>query len=437
MISTHLPVGATLVVVAAIGLTPPSAVPQTHTSDQAVRLASSSLANVPINVAQAIANVPANELKALQQLTDALNWGGTAWATTPRHVAGYDPSDPPLMSAVVNVLVPFPALSVPLGDQLNILAEAELPMNPGCIASYGCASWSALFGGWFQIPLSDLLAGTTLPEISVPVEWASGAVEDVPWSGEYVQFEPFAPVQSVVSSLLADPTGVETVSLSDAVITLKNLGPALNVAFNPYVPGSFILDPDTVGPVADVMLALEPILGRFAPDPAAAIPDPGVSADSGVVAQTSPMDVDAPGATTARESGSPAESRPSIREAGATALKAVTAAVENPKDVAAVTRPSRTIGTSPATSGPGVASGGLRDALSGAAGNPLKTASAKLAQRGLFGGRTDSAATTSPAGGRGPGVRGPFGSKGPGGAKASGTPNDSRASEGTDKSTSD
>jgi hypothetical protein len=104
-------------VVAITPIAPPP--PDVHIASPATRLtaASASIANVPVNVIQAIANVPANEIAAMQ-----------SWRMPPFHRElvgwkrvqhlGTDPTDPPFVKAVVAVLVPFPALSGPLGEQL-------------------------------------------------------------------------------------------------------------------------------------------------------------------------------------------------------------------------------------------------------------------------------------------------------------------------------
>jgi hypothetical protein len=98
----------------------------------AVSLAADSIANVPVNLLGAIASAPANELKALYALANSLVASGNWLVLTPTNVFGWDTANPEMLKQLVNALVPFPAISERLGDQLNIIAEAELPMYAGC-----------------------------------------------------------------------------------------------------------------------------------------------------------------------------------------------------------------------------------------------------------------------------------------------------------------
>src|SRR5689334_3189783 len=69
-----------------------------------IRLAADSIANVPVNLAIDLINVPANEIQALNNWSDALQAGGSWWSKTPTNVWGWDPGNPPMLEALVAVL---------------------------------------------------------------------------------------------------------------------------------------------------------------------------------------------------------------------------------------------------------------------------------------------------------------------------------------------
>ncbi|MDT5197548.1 MAG: hypothetical protein QOH20_4302, partial [Mycobacterium sp.] len=153
--------------------------PDFPVASPAVRLAADSIANVPLNLLQAILSVPANEVKALHGLADSLVASGNWFVLTPTNVFGWDTANPEMLKQLVNVLLPFPAISVPLGDALNVIAEAELPMNANCTLE--CPDVYPLLKGFFQVPLTQLISGYTFPTVINPV----GGYEEE-WSGETV-----------------------------------------------------------------------------------------------------------------------------------------------------------------------------------------------------------------------------------------------------------
>lgn len=57
-------------------------------------------------------------------------------AVVPTPVLRIDPLDPPKIASAIDVLVPFPALQVPLGEQVSIIAQAEVPINSGPFTRY-------------------------------------------------------------------------------------------------------------------------------------------------------------------------------------------------------------------------------------------------------------------------------------------------------------
>jgi hypothetical protein len=259
--------GAALVGASVIAVTPIAAPPpDISVANVPVRLAASSIANIPVNLAIDIINIPANEIYAQQQWAIALAAGGSWWLKTPTNVWGWDPGNPPMLEAALDVLVPFPAISgdggVPascgdrcppgnsagtsylggsappgtLGYGLNVLAAAEAPMNANC--GFTCADVSGEFGSYFQVPLSALMSGYTFPTVidanqpGYPVAWSGQAAGPI---------DLLAPFTNFVNSLMADPSTnpIQIVSLQDIIRTNEMLDNANNVAFNPWFQGNF------------------------------------------------------------------------------------------------------------------------------------------------------------------------------------------------------
>lgn len=219
----------------------------------ALDLDSGSVWNIPANIVNAIISIPRAYINALNDLSYSLEVTGSWWVYTETNVLGYDPADPPKITALINLLIPFEALSEPLGEQVSWWAKANLPMNAGCTgtAPPTCEDANAILSEMFQVPIWDLITGYTFPELNNPVSDAESAAgeeidgekgDEVPWSGESVQLNPWDPVYSVVNYLLADPAEntPEAVTLTEIVETVTRLGAALWEAFNPFVPGSFL-----------------------------------------------------------------------------------------------------------------------------------------------------------------------------------------------------
>ncbi|MCH9729945.1 MAG: PE-PPE domain-containing protein, partial [Actinomycetia bacterium] len=210
--------------------------------------------NILPNLVNAIASIPRAYLNALNDLSHSLEVTGNWWVYTPTNVLGYDPADPPKISAITNLLVPFEALSNPLGEHLSWWAKGNLPMDPGCTGTVGpaCTNPDQIVSKMFLAPLWDLFSGYQFAELNNPVSDAEGAAGEeipgeegtpVPWSGQAVQLNPMDPVYSVLNYLLAPPeqNTPEAFTFTDVIESVMRFGDALNLAFNPFVPGSYLL----------------------------------------------------------------------------------------------------------------------------------------------------------------------------------------------------
>jgi hypothetical protein len=215
---------------------------------------SGSAANIPANLLNAVISVPRAFVDAVNDLSYSLEVTGNWWVYTPTNVLGFDPADPPKMTALANLAIPFKPLSNAVGDHFAWWARANLPMNAGCTGSVGpaCADPAAILAKMFLAPSWVLNAGYQFPELYNPVSDAEAEIgeeipgsvgQEVPWSGASVKLDPADPVNSMLNYLMAAPATntPRTVTLTEISATLDRFGKALDLAFNPFVPRSFLL----------------------------------------------------------------------------------------------------------------------------------------------------------------------------------------------------
>ena len=209
--------------------------------------------NVPANILNAIISVPRAYLDALDDVSYSMEVTGSWWVYTPTNVLGYDPADPPKITSITNMLIPFQALSDPLGEHVSWWAKANLPMNAGCTgtAPPTCKDANAILSHMFTAPIWDLIAGYTFPALNDPVSDAEGAAgeeipdsegQPVPWSGANIQINPYDPIWSVINYMFADPAQnlPEKFTLAEVGQSLVRFAKAVWVDFYPFVPGSFL-----------------------------------------------------------------------------------------------------------------------------------------------------------------------------------------------------
>lgn len=213
--------------VAAAAITPASPLPSLiSVTERQLRLVAdeASLLNVPLNFFQALVNIPSNELGAMTLLGNSLLFSGDWWAPNATNIWGEDPGDPGHFMAVVDSLIPFPAISgqgqpepgyidpadptgptsfswadaaaghLGLGQQITLLVDAELPVSASSDADWSAPMYPVteitgstfidrniwffaslfglqkypLFDNWYQVPVSDLQNGYTFPTIANP-----------------------------------------------------------------------------------------------------------------------------------------------------------------------------------------------------------------------------------------------------------------------------
>ena len=215
---------------------------------------SGSSANIAANIVNAVASIPRAFVDALNELSYALEVTGNWWVYSPTNVLGFDPADPPKITALTDLAIPFKPISNAVGDQLAWFGRANLPMDVGCTADVGphCTDVNAILSKMFLAPIWTLAAGYQFPKSFNPVSEAEGAIgteipgsvgAEVPWSGAYVKLNLLDPAYALINYLQADPSSNTPKPLTGGEITatLNRLGKALKFDFNAFVPMSYLL----------------------------------------------------------------------------------------------------------------------------------------------------------------------------------------------------
>jgi hypothetical protein len=295
-------------VIAITPVAPPPPLFENHVTSAEVRLAASSIWNIPINLVQDIINIPYNEVQGINTLGQSLLFSGTWLLASSTNVWGTDPGDPGHYYGLAN-LFPFPAFSNSLAAQISGLAAVLLPINSGC-NNVDCPNVNALYAGYFQpdrilallttgkwtfaaSPVTDPDGTVHPPEglwnFGGPVTWGAqyghpewNTVTDpatgqpvVPWAGTTFTSNPFAPVSDYLTHLMSDPTSPENTikfpTLQQIATAFVTLVKSVFVAFSPFFPGS----PYCLGLCGTTYGAGSVLAPPFYYDPAPAAPPPG------------------------------------------------------------------------------------------------------------------------------------------------------------------
>lgn len=215
--------------------------------------------NVPANVVNAILSIPRALVDGLNELSYGFEVTGSWWVYTPTNVLGFDPADPPKVSALMNLLIPFKPLSQPLGEGLTWWARANLTMNEGCTGTAGpvCPDANMLLSTMFQVSTATMINGFRFPDVvkdpvsplegsmgnPLPWDYPGNIDRAVPWQGAYVQINPLDAEYSVLNYLRADPSTnrPERLTFKEVAAALTRFVKASQLDFYPFVPMSFLL----------------------------------------------------------------------------------------------------------------------------------------------------------------------------------------------------
>jgi hypothetical protein len=232
-----------------------------------------SVLNIPINLFDDFMNIPYNEIEGLNVLSDSMLFSGDWWVPNATNLWGTDPGDIGHYMGLIDEIIPFSAISglgqpeidptldasgmAGLGQQLGLLAAAELPTNASCdaqtcapvvppnqitgitdldrligffesITGHAPSGASQIFENWLTVPLSDLTSGYTFTTADdpglvdpSPDTGPGGAVLSglgfdgtissdgqnlMPWAGDTFKLNLFGPLEAFYNSLLATPS---------------------------------------------------------------------------------------------------------------------------------------------------------------------------------------------------------------------------------------
>jgi len=196
--------------------------PATAIANPAVNLAAASIANVPANLINAFLGIPQAEIDAIERFAAAMESSGSWNESSPNNVWGWDPANPEMLKGSIDMGVPFPALSGPLGEHLNWWAAANLPMYAGC--AFECPDPIGMLNVMFRVPPWEFYTGDgyTFPTVINPVDG-----QPTSWSGQTVKLDPLEPIQSVIDYLLNDPEEASFPTAYEIITALADLASAL------------------------------------------------------------------------------------------------------------------------------------------------------------------------------------------------------------------
>jgi hypothetical protein len=196
--------------------------PDTRIANTAVSLAAASIANVPANLTNAFLGIPQAEVDAIERFAAAMESSGSWNESSPNNVWGWDPANPEMLKGSIDMGLPFPALSGPLGEHLNWWAAANLPMYAGC--AFACPDPIGMLNVMFRVPPWEFYTGDgyTFPTVINPVDG-----QPTEWSGQTVKLDPLEPIQSVIDHLLNDPGEVTFPTAYEIITAVADLASAL------------------------------------------------------------------------------------------------------------------------------------------------------------------------------------------------------------------
>ncbi len=170
----------------------PTAEATPEASTVAIRLTADSVANIPANLAQTIANMAAYEYQGVNLTTAALEDSGNWWLYIPTNVVGFDEQDKEKLKGMTLMMVPIPLVAQANYDQWWLSLAAFAPMTPDCTGIPPLLG-RLLFHPIWQVPTWRLVLGYTFPTIRNTIDptdqtytTADGRVVDIQpdWSGK-------------------------------------------------------------------------------------------------------------------------------------------------------------------------------------------------------------------------------------------------------------
>ena len=261
------------------------------------QLVDDSVLNIPMNLLTDFANIPYNEVEALNSLAGSNFLGGSWWVPSSTNLWGIDTGDPTKVAFLTNLFAPFTAFNQGEGGlqyQLAGFLAAQLPVSDSCdaetcfpmtppdvitgstsfdrligyieaLSGQGSGENFGLFQNWFQVPIQNLIDGYTFEDAYNPSGPASndpafgfgdgtnpflggtiGEDDAMPWNGQTYMLNLFQPFQNYWEHLLEDPavdgdlpgTGIQIPTFDELGRALQAVSASTIAAFNPFSAGS-------------------------------------------------------------------------------------------------------------------------------------------------------------------------------------------------------
>lgn len=216
--------GVALVGAGVIAATPIAPAPQieARVATVDVNLAGASVLNIPANMFNALLSIPGASIADMARFSTAMQNSGSWHESSAGNVWGWDKENPEMLKGFIGMVMPFPALSHPLGEHLNWWAAANLPMHEGC--AYECPEIAGMLNSMFRVPPWAFWDedGYTFGEVISPYDGVP-----TEWSGQTVKLDPWEPVKSVIDYLMADPVAPTFPTMYEVITAVANLASSL------------------------------------------------------------------------------------------------------------------------------------------------------------------------------------------------------------------
>ena len=210
-----------------------------------------SIAYIPENIAQVVANIPAVEYQALNMTAEAFENSDNWWLYIPTNVVGFDQQDKQKFEGMTLAMVPVPLVAKANYDQWWLSLAANAPMTENCTGIPGPCSDVFYFDQYGTVPTWKLIDGYTFPEIKNTIDpdhdtyvTPNGRVVKIQpdWSGKTYKLDPFGPQKAIWQTLTQKPTGVQRApTAGEWAKAFDRMGKAMWIGLNPNVDGTFCL----------------------------------------------------------------------------------------------------------------------------------------------------------------------------------------------------
>ncbi|NMD58159.1 hypothetical protein [Tsukamurella columbiensis] len=222
-----------------------------------------SVANIPQNVVEAIANIPANQVAGAGRVADALKLSGNWWLYMPSNVLGFDHADLAKVNGLASWLVPFPAVAQALADPINVTMQANFPMTADCTGAPAPCDDPTYWTDYFKVMPWQLVQGVSYGTVRNTIDPSI----IMPWSNTTQRIDVFGVPRAIWYTLTKTPEGIKPVPTAGMISsTYGRLGKEAGASLDPMVDGTYCLPCQFVkgGPKgAPGSLSRIPLLGNW------------------------------------------------------------------------------------------------------------------------------------------------------------------------------